>query len=53
MLSHPGFKDHMDYVLYCKFDVKTQRWQWRDFMSGDWAWMQAVRPLSLDLLSVT
>jgi hypothetical protein len=53
MLGHPGFKDHMDYVPYRKFDAKTQRRQWRDFMSGDWAWMQAVRPLSLDLLSVT
>ncbi|KAN0124616.1 hypothetical protein V8E53_001577 [Lactarius tabidus] len=41
MLGHPGFKDHMDYVPYRKFDAKTQRRQWRDFMSGDWAWMQA------------
>ncbi|KAF8262450.1 hypothetical protein EI94DRAFT_1773183 [Lactarius quietus] len=40
MLGNPGFKDHMDYVPYRKFDVKTQRQQWQDFMSGDWAWMQ-------------
>ncbi|KAF8267273.1 hypothetical protein EI94DRAFT_1581882, partial [Lactarius quietus] len=41
MLGNPGLKNHMDYVLYHKFNMKTQRWQWQDFMSGDWAWMQA------------
>ncbi|KAH8984531.1 hypothetical protein EDB86DRAFT_3084417 [Lactarius hatsudake] len=41
MLAHPGFKDHMDYVPYREYDPKTQTWRWRDFMSGDWAWMQA------------
>ncbi|KAH8981846.1 hypothetical protein EDB86DRAFT_2834668 [Lactarius hatsudake] len=41
MLTHPGFKDHMDYVPYCEYDPKTQTRRWRDFMSGDWAWMQA------------
>ena len=46
MLGHPGFKDHMDYVPYREYDPKTQRQQWRDFMSGDWAWMQAVRNFS-------
>ncbi|KAH8980015.1 hypothetical protein EDB92DRAFT_1937210 [Lactarius akahatsu] len=41
MLAHPGFKDHMDYVPYREYDPKTQTRRWRDFMSGDWAWMQA------------
>ncbi|KAH9061851.1 hypothetical protein EDB83DRAFT_2315615 [Lactarius deliciosus] len=41
MLTHPGFKDHMDYVPYHKYDPKTQTRRWQDFMSGDWAWMQA------------
>ncbi|KAH8987556.1 hypothetical protein EDB86DRAFT_3065712 [Lactarius hatsudake] len=41
MLAHPGFKYHMDYVPYREYDPKTQTWWWRDFMSGDWAWMQA------------
>ncbi|KAI9436911.1 hypothetical protein H4582DRAFT_2111949 [Lactarius indigo] len=41
MLTHPGFKDHMDYVPYCEYDPKTQKWWWQDFMSGNWAWIQA------------
>jgi hypothetical protein len=43
ILGHPGFKDDMDYVPYHEYDSKTERRHWRDFMSGDWAWMQAVR----------
>jgi hypothetical protein len=46
MLGNPGFKDHMDYVPYREFDVKMQGRQWQDFMSGDWAWMQAVHNFS-------
>lgn len=42
MLGHPGFKDHLDYVPYRKYDPKTQKRLWRDFMSGDWAWIHAV-----------
>ncbi|KAH8981033.1 hypothetical protein EDB86DRAFT_3066721 [Lactarius hatsudake] len=41
MLAHPSFKDHMDYVPYREYDPKTQTQWWQDFMSGDWAWMQA------------
>ncbi|KAN0133004.1 hypothetical protein V8E53_009177 [Lactarius tabidus] len=41
ILGHPGFKDDMDYVLYHEYDSKTERRHWQDFMSGDWAWMQA------------
>ncbi|KAI9431349.1 hypothetical protein H4582DRAFT_2062851 [Lactarius indigo] len=41
MLAHPGFKDHMDYVPYREYDPKTQKQRWQDFMSGDWAWIQA------------
>lgn len=43
MLGHPDFKDDMDYIPYRKYDPKTQKRQWRDFMSGDWAWIHAVR----------
>ncbi len=42
MLAHPGFKDQMDYVPYREYDPKTLKRRWRDFMSGDWAWIQAV-----------
>ncbi|KAF8257621.1 hypothetical protein EI94DRAFT_1774396 [Lactarius quietus] len=40
MLGHPGFKDDMDYVPYCEY-TSSGEWLWQDFMSGDWAWMQA------------
>lgn len=51
MLSNPEFKDHLDYVPYCKYDPKTQQHQWQDFMSGDWAWMQAVCDIFSDISS--
>ncbi|KAG1848763.1 hypothetical protein DFJ58DRAFT_717042 [Suillus subalutaceus] len=43
MLANPDFKDEMDYVPYWEFngegdDVKCQ---WRNMMSGNWAWDQA------------
>jgi hypothetical protein len=40
MLGHPGFKDNMDYVPYRKNDRKTLKWESRDFMLGEWAWMR-------------
>ncbi|KAF8257019.1 hypothetical protein EI94DRAFT_1774687 [Lactarius quietus] len=40
MLGHPGFKNDMDYVPYHKY-TSSGEWLWQDFMSGDWAWMQA------------
>lgn len=43
MLGNPDFKDCMDFVPYRKYDSGTRKRQWRDFMSGEWAWMQAVR----------
>ncbi|KAF8267186.1 hypothetical protein EI94DRAFT_1841881 [Lactarius quietus] len=41
ILGHPDFKDDMDYVPYCEYDASTGEWLWQDFMSGDWAWIQA------------
>jgi hypothetical protein len=42
MLTNPEFKDHMDYKPYHKYNHKTEKWEWQDFMSGDWAWLQAM-----------
>ena len=42
MLANPGFVDAMNYQLFCEYDTKTSTWWWQDFMSGDWAWWQAV-----------
>ena len=33
----------MDFVPYRKFDTETNMHRWQDFMSGDWAWEEAVR----------
>lgn len=42
MLGDPSFKDNMDYVPYCEYHTSTEKRLWQDFMSGDWAWNQAV-----------
>ena len=43
MLANPSLKDNMDYVPYREYDASNEKWSWQDFMSGDWAWSQAVR----------
>ncbi|KAG2032082.1 hypothetical protein BDR03DRAFT_936144 [Suillus americanus] len=42
MLANPMFTDEMDYHPYRKFSSSNDEHQWKDFMSGDWAWDQAV-----------
>ena len=42
MLANPSLKDDMDYVPYCEYDASNEKRLWQDFMSGDWAWSQAV-----------
>jgi len=32
----------MDYVLYREYDAADDQRRWKDFMSGDWAWEEAV-----------
>jgi hypothetical protein len=43
MLGHPSFKDNMDYILYREYHPQTRKRLWQDFMSGDWAWINAVQ----------
>ena len=45
MLANPDFVDEMDYQPSHEYNMKTSTWQWQDFMSGDWAWWQAVSKL--------
>ncbi|KAG1792118.1 uncharacterized protein BJ212DRAFT_1451172 [Suillus subaureus] len=47
ILANPTYKDEIDYVPFCEYDASDETRQWKDFMSGDWAWQQAVRPPSL------
>ncbi|KAG1732554.1 hypothetical protein EDB19DRAFT_2003517 [Suillus lakei] len=41
MLANPMFADEMDYRQYREFSSSNDECQWKDFMSGDWAWDQA------------
>ena len=40
MLDNPDFKDFFDYAPYRQYERDQRRYQ--NFMSGDWAWKQAV-----------
>ena len=51
LLSNPDFKDEFDYVPYQERTADGSH-RFRDFMSGNWSWRQAVSPL-LILYSVT
>ncbi|KAI6137689.1 hypothetical protein BKA82DRAFT_4334648 [Pisolithus tinctorius] len=41
MLSRPDFSKDMDYRPFREYESATDKRQWEDFMSGDWAWTQA------------
>jgi len=41
MLKNPDFVNAFDYAPYRQFDENGNR-QYEHFMSGDWAWKQAV-----------
>lgn len=41
LLANPNFKDEFDSALFQEYDVNDKH-RFQDFMSGDWAWKQAV-----------
>jgi hypothetical protein len=43
ILANPDYKDEIDYVPFREYDTSDSTRRWKDFMSGDWAWQQAVR----------
>lgn len=43
MLANPDFATEIDLRPYREFSTDHDKRQWQDFMSGDWAWDQAVR----------
>ena len=45
-LANADFKDEVDYAAKQVFDDNHKR-VWSDFMSGNWAWEQAVRSTDL------
>jgi hypothetical protein len=40
LLGNPEFADRFAYTPYQQFENDERRWT--DFMSGNWAWRQAV-----------
>ena len=41
MISNPDFAGEFDFAPYQEYSTDGQHW-FKDFMSGDWAWKQAV-----------
>ncbi|KAG1722011.1 hypothetical protein EDB19DRAFT_1859531 [Suillus lakei] len=42
MLTNPDYASEVDLRPYREYATETDEHQWQDFMSGDWAWNQAV-----------
>lgn len=42
MLANPTYKKEIDYVPFREYDAADETRRWKDFMSGGWAWKQAV-----------
>ena len=42
LLGRTDIKDEMDFIPYQEFDATNDQRHWEDFMSGDWAWDEAV-----------
>ncbi|KAG1862611.1 hypothetical protein F4604DRAFT_1882264 [Suillus subluteus] len=47
MLGNPDYEKEMDYHPFHEFSADGDKQQWQDFMSGDWAWNQAIYPDTL------
>ncbi|KAG1727943.1 uncharacterized protein EDB91DRAFT_1253681 [Suillus paluster] len=41
MLANPTYTSEIDYCTYREYSTEGDKRQWKDFMSGDWAWDQA------------
>jgi hypothetical protein len=42
ILANPTFKDEINYAPFHEYNASDDICQWKDCMSGDWAWQQAV-----------
>ncbi|KAG2105072.1 uncharacterized protein F5147DRAFT_654257 [Suillus discolor] len=38
MLANPTYASEIDYCPYQEYSTEGDKHQWKDFMSGDWAW---------------
>lgn len=50
LVANPDFKDEFDYAPYHEYDQQGKH-RFHNFMSGDWAWREAVRLHFTSLLS--
>ena len=46
MLQNPDFANSFDYAPLREYD-ENGNCRYKNFMSGDWAWKQAVRQISM------
>jgi hypothetical protein len=42
IIGSADYTNLMDFVPYREYDAATNTCHWKDFMSGDWAWEEAV-----------
>ncbi|KAI6041361.1 hypothetical protein EDC04DRAFT_2893070 [Pisolithus marmoratus] len=42
------YDDEMDFIPYQEFDAMNKQRHWEDFMSGDWAWEEADKIISVN-----
>ena len=48
IVANPDFATELDYSLYREYVTETNDRRWCDFMSGDWAWNQAVSVIFIE-----
>jgi len=48
ILENHNFTNEMDFQPYQEFETATDKHRFHDFMSGDWAWEQAVSLISCE-----
>jgi len=51
MLENPEFVEHFDYAPHRQYDAKGSR-SYENFMSGDWAWKEAVNKCFIWMINV-
>jgi hypothetical protein len=52
ILANPDYVNDFDYRPFREYSVSKDEHHYQDFMSGDWAWKQAVRVFLLDVTSL-
>ncbi|KAI5992849.1 hypothetical protein EDC04DRAFT_2872713 [Pisolithus marmoratus] len=51
LLRCTDIKDEMDFIPYQEFNATNKQRHWEDFMSGDWAWEEADKIISVNSLT--